>query len=246
LKRLVLTLFIVLSLALVMGPGVLADDPPDSDSASVSLKVEIVPSTPPAPSGGISMFRLYGLTIENITEDSADIIWETSRSTTSKLTYWSSPEFVIENETYVKEHLIHLKELKDNTTYYFKVTCRDEYGLKTSSEGEFVTLEKEIIPEPTEPEPTLPEPIEPEPEEPTEPEEPVEPGEPEVEEPEEPEEPAKPEEPTEPEEPEEPEDLLPPEEPSGWSLLDSIVVGLLVLVLGVVFWQWKRWMQKNA
>ncbi|GAI21652.1 unnamed protein product, partial [marine sediment metagenome] len=118
---------------------------PGTYTAELEIKSEVPPA--PAPSDGISMFRLYDLTIENITEDGADILWKTSRSTTSELTYWSSSEITVKDESYLKEHIVHLEELKEDTTYYFKVTCRDKYGLKRSDEGEFVTLEKEIIPE---------------------------------------------------------------------------------------------------
>jgi len=202
-------------------------------STTQTITQEIVPAPSPPPSDGVSMFSLYDLTVENITESSADILWKTSRSTTSKLIYWANFEIVIEDETYLKEHLIHLEELEDNTAYHFKVTCRDKYGLKRSDEGEFITLEKEIIPEPEEPTVEEPEVVEPE-EEPTPPEE----EEPEVIEPEE-------------EEPEvvEPEVIEPGEEeeevivPPGipWGLIRNIVGGLAVAGgIGYWLWLWRR------
>ena len=116
-----------------------------------------------------------------------------------------------------------------------------------------LTLKSEIPPAPS-PTPPVPEPTPEEPEEPTEPEEPEpiepEPEEPEIVEPiEEPEEeepePIEPEEeepiePVEPIEPEGLEELIPIEEPSRWSLLDSILASLALVALGMVIWQWQR------
>ncbi|MBA7585520.1 hypothetical protein ES708_27504 [subsurface metagenome] len=140
-----------------------------SVSATQTITQEIV--APPSGGvwwGGVSALRLYDLTVENIAEDSADILWTTSRASTSQVTYWSSPELTIKDESYVREHLVCLEDLEGDTTYYFKMTCKDRYGLRKSDEGEFITL-KEIVPEP--------EPIPPEPEEPVAPEptEPIEP-----------------------------------------------------------------------
>lgn len=191
------------------------------DGAEVELVVNIVPPPQPPGNGGVSALRLYDLTVENITEDSADILWETSRSTTSELAYWSSSEIIVEDKDYAKEHLVHLENLEDNTTYYFKVTCRDRYGLRRSDEGEFTTLEEVVEPEP-EPEPEEPTVEEPVVEEP-EPEEPIV-EEPEVEEPEV----------TEPE-PEKPE-LIEPEKPS--YLWAYILAG--VLAAAGLFWLWWR------
>lgn len=139
-------------------------------TAELKIKSEAAPVPSGGGGGGISKLRLYGLTVENVTEDSADILWTTSRASTSQVTYWSSPELTIKDESYIREHLVHLEDLEQNTTYYFKLVSRDKYRRKASDEGEFTTLEKEVIPEP---EPTPPEPEEPviiEPIEPTEPE----------------------------------------------------------------------------
>lgn len=231
-KRFVLTLSIILPLILAgfIGSPVLADDPPDS--ASVNLKVEVVPPPVPIPRGGISMFKFHNLTVENITENSADILWETSRSTTSKLSYWSSSVIIVEDKGYAKEHLVHLENLEDDTTYYFKATCRDRYGLRRSDEGEFTTLEevvKPVLPEPEEPEPILPEPEELEVVEPEEPE-PVEPPPAEPVEPEEPEviEPAKPE-------------IIVPEKPSYlWAYILGGVLAAGGITLFGLWWRRKK------
>jgi len=160
------------------------------------------------------MFRLYDLTVENITESGADILWKTSRSTTSELTYWSSSEITVKDESYLKEHIVHLEELKEDTTYYFEVTCRDRYNLEKSVTGEFVTLEKEVV---LEPEPEEPEVIEPE-----EPEE----EEPEVIEPEEEEEEVIP--------------YVPPEKPGApWGLIGGLAGGLAAAG-GIGYWLWRR------
>jgi len=208
---------------------------PGTYTAELEIKSEVAPTPPP--SDGVSMFRLYDLTVENITEGSADILWKTGRSTTTELTYWSSSEITVKDESYLKEHIIHLEELKEGTAYSFEVTCKDRYGLKRSDEGEFITLEKEIIPEPEEPE----EPIVEEPEEPTV-EEPIEePEEPEVEEPivEEPEE----EEPEviEPGEEEEEEVIVPAKPRTPWGLIGGVVGGLAAAGgIGYWLWLWRR------
>ncbi len=54
-KKFVLTLFIILSLVLVIGSSALADEPPNSDSTSVGLEVEVIepePSLAPSFGGG--------------------------------------------------------------------------------------------------------------------------------------------------------------------------------------------------
>jgi len=116
-----------------------------------------------------------------------------------------------------------------------------------------LTIKSEVPPRPSRPTPVTPVVIEPE-EEPMEPEvvEPTEPTEPEVdipeeeepiEEPIEPIEPVEPIEPPEPEEPIEPvgpEDIIPIEEPCRWSLLDSILAGLVAIMLGLDIWQWRK------
>ncbi len=157
---------------LLMVPGAVLAASLISTTQTITQEI-IEPSLPSGGGGGgIPMFTLYDLTIENITEGSADILWETSRPTTSKLTYWSISETTIENETRASEHIVGLEELEDNTTYYFEITCRDEYGQEKSITGEFTTLEAEVIivPEPEVVEPTSFEPFT-GPEEPTEPEE---------------------------------------------------------------------------
>ncbi len=82
---------------------------------------------------------------------------------------------------------------------------------------------------------------------PPEPEKPevIEPVEPAVEDPviEEPEEPV---EPVKPDEPDESEELVIVEDPSGWSLLDSILVGVVVVALTLLLWWWRKRMGVSA
>lgn len=159
---------------------------PGPYTAELTIKSEVPPSPPPIGGGGISKLSLYNLRVENITEDSADILWETSRTSTSTVTYWASLETIVEDESYSKEHIIHLDGLEADTTYCFGVVSRDRYNRRASAEGEFVTLEEEVAPipppptpepippippsppvivelEPVKPEPVRPEPVRPEP-----------------------------------------------------------------------------------
>lgn len=221
-KRIVMAV-IIAGLLLLITPIAIASSTFLSVTQTITQKI-VAPAPSPG-GGGVSVFKLYDLVVENITEDSADILWKTSRSTTSELTYWLSSGVTVENDEYIKEHLVHLEELKDDTAYSFEVTCRDKYGSKKSAEGEFTTLEKEIVPEP--------ELILPEPEEPIKPEEPVL----EPEEPTEPEEPVKPIEPGE----EEEEVIMPPGTP--WGLIRSVVGGLAVAG-GIGYWLW-LWLRRR-
>jgi len=118
---------------------------PGTYTAELRIKSEVAPT----PSDdGVSRLRLYGLTIENITEDSADIVWRTSRTSTSQVTYWSSAKATVKDKSYVRKHLVHLEELKDDTTYYFEVYSKDRHRKSAKDEGEFTTLEREVIPPP--------------------------------------------------------------------------------------------------
>ena len=188
------------------------DTTPDMYVANLRIKSEISEEA----DADISRLRIYNLEVENITEDSADIIWRTNRASRSELTYWASSEATIKDKDYVRKHLVHLEGLKADTTYSFEIVCKDEYKLKAEDEGEFTTPEKEItptpkptpvptpiptpipIPEPTPiPAPTLPTPLTP---------------------------------------------LTPPsipEESTPWFLFGSII-GVIILIIGYGYWLWRR------
>ena len=203
---------------------------PGAYTTTLTIKSEVSPSPILPPSGGVSIFRLYNLTIENITVNSADILWETSRPTTSILVYWSISETTIENETRIAEHTVHLEELEDDTTYYFEITCKDQYGLRKSDKGEFTTLKEEVTSEYIPYKPTDPVISEPEI---SDVEEPVD-EDLDIEEPEE-------SEVIEPEDERESQDLIVIEEPSRWSLLSSILTGLcFITLLWLIIWQWRK------
>lgn len=107
----------------------------------------------------ISNLRIYDLEVENITEDSVDIVWRTNRASRSELTYWANAEATIKDSDYTRDHLIHLEGLRDDTTYLFEIICKDRNKLKADDEDKFTTLKKEIVPTST-PTPTLtPDPI---------------------------------------------------------------------------------------
>ena len=120
---------------------------PGTYTAELRIKSEVAPSEDE--DDGVSRLRLYGLTVNNITQDSADIVWKTSRTSTSQVTYWSSPGVTLKDKTYVRKHLVHLENLEQDTTYYFEVVSRDKYRRKASDEGEFTTLKKIPKPKPT-------------------------------------------------------------------------------------------------
>ena len=186
---------------------------PGTYTTELIIKSEVPPS-PPSGDGVVSKLKLYDLRVENITEDSADVLWRTSRTSTSEVTYWASSETTVKDEDYIKEHIVHLDDLEQDTTYCFDVFSNDKYGKKVSAEGEFTTLKKEITPTPTPtpaptpiptPEPTPPEVVEPEVVEP----------------------PAPP--------------YIPPEEPkpeTPWGLIAAVVgIGVVIILGGIVYWR---------
>lgn len=194
-------------------------------STTQTITQEIVaPSSGGDGGGGISKLRLYDLATENITEDSAVIVWETSRASTSQITYWSSAETIIEDYDYVKVHSFHLENLDADTTYYFEVFSKDKHRQKVSDESEFTTLEKEVIPTP-EPTPTpTPEPTPaPEPTPTPEPTPAPEPA------------------PTPPTPPAAP---TTPEEPTPWWLIGGL--GGLAVAGGIGYRFWRRLKRKEA
>jgi len=119
---------------------------PGTYTAELEIKSEVASEDEDE---GISRLKLYDLRVENITQDSADIVWRTSRTSRSELTYWSSPKATVKDSSYVRKHLVHLEDLKDNTTYYLEVVCKDKHRSKASDDGEFTTLKTEVAPKPT-------------------------------------------------------------------------------------------------
>lgn len=129
-----------------------SDATPGTYTAELRIKSEVAPSED-EDGDGVSRLRLYGLTVENITQDSADIVWQTSRTSTSQVTYWASPRLTVKDKSYVREHLVHLEDLDADTTYYFEVYSRDKHRKSAKDEGKFTTLKKKAIPIPK-PKPT--------------------------------------------------------------------------------------------
>lgn len=138
---------------------------PGTYTTEFTIKAEEIldPSPITGGGGGLPSLNIYGLKTENITENSADIVWKTNRTAFSKVVYWASLVIVIESDEYIKKHLVHLENLTDGTTYTFEVVCEDKYGMKDKEDGIFATLVK--VAEPVAPKPE--EPVPPEPEEPT-------------------------------------------------------------------------------
>jgi len=144
---------------------------PDTYTAELGIRSEVIRDDDDDDDDGDdykpSSLRISNLIVRDITEDSADISWRTNRPATSKLAYWASPRVTIRDYSYSNSHLVHLRYLRDDTTYRFEIDCEDKYALTRSSRGTFTTLEEEIVEEPelVEPEPEKPEPQKPEPSE---------------------------------------------------------------------------------
>ncbi len=218
----------VLALSLLI-PSVVSADTSDNTSDNTSyafdnltLVVDVLETPPPSiTGGGVSSLRLYDLAVENITENSADIVWTTSRTSTSEVTYEASAEATVKDTTYVREHLVHLGGLEANTTYYFEVLSGDKYRRRASEEGEFTTLKRKVIPTP---EPTPPPTPEPTPLPTPEPTPAPEPTPPMVE-------------PTPPPPPP-PAPPLVPEKPLPWPLIGGLIGGSALV--GIGYWLWRR------
>ena len=127
---------ILLGLLLLVPAVVLADD-----GVSVNMTVTIPPSQTGGATYGWSSLRIYDLQVTNLGENSTDISWKTSRRATGKVTYWASPKLEVEDTTLTSTHLFSLKDLKQNTTYQFRVYSKDWSGASAFKLGTFTTLE---------------------------------------------------------------------------------------------------------
>jgi len=120
----------------------------------LDLSVSIPTPPPPTPPGGgggggglppdLTPPRISEVSVTNITETTADIIWRTHEKADSQAEFWSSPsDFSQLDSELVIEHLVHLTDLTPATMYHYRVMSKDRAGnLTVSDEYTFVTLGK--------------------------------------------------------------------------------------------------------
>lgn len=97
----------------------------------------------------VEELMIMNVRVENITEHSATILWETNHEADSRVDYGLTDDYKVgfeEDSTMVVAHTIPLDGLLADTTYYFSVTSSDDLGNTVSSIGHsFTTLPEEIF-----------------------------------------------------------------------------------------------------
>ncbi len=81
--------------------------------------------------------QIKNLVVEEITETTARIAWETNQACDSVLEFGTSPGNYVyskEKPDYVKSHRISLADLTPGTTYYFIARSTNEYGISGQNE----------------------------------------------------------------------------------------------------------------
>lgn len=91
-------------------------------------------------------FGISGVTVENITQNSAAVSWTTGLESTSELNYHSGTSVLISlsSEAPVALHTMQLTGLSPSTTYYFAVNSKCE-GVERISEGNSFTTASEPL-----------------------------------------------------------------------------------------------------
>ena len=117
----------------------------------LSVSIPTPPTPPPGGGGGggglppdLTPPRISEVSVINITETTADIIWRTHEKADSQAELWSSPSsFSPLDPELVIEHLVHLTDLTPATMYHYRVMSKDRAGnLTVSDEYLFATLGK--------------------------------------------------------------------------------------------------------
>ncbi len=88
--------------------------------------------------------KIINLSIEKITSDSADIVWDTTVYALCKISWGKTSEYKdggISEVNYSEGHLIKLTGLIPQTRYHFKISCASKLGnMAETSDQEFYTL----------------------------------------------------------------------------------------------------------
>lgn len=129
--------------------GVFSDSFAVSSDTNVTLEISAPPVTiiPPILAGqpvDIIPPAIYGLFIEKITQNSADISWKTDKKALCKLFWGRTQEYteeIISGVEFIFEHSVKIKGLSSETIYHFKVVCRNVSGYESETKDQaFTTL----------------------------------------------------------------------------------------------------------
>ena len=87
---------------------------------------------------------ITGITVSDVTVSSVKISWQTDEKTTSFVDYGGTESYgmVSGNDDLSTDHVVEIGLLEADTTYHFKVRCKDESGNQAeSNDMTFVTIE---------------------------------------------------------------------------------------------------------
>jgi len=135
-------LVIALGLGFILGNGLLQQSaqtaPPSSSPASPqSPAVQQIPVSPiGAPTKGVQI--THGPVVENVTDTTAEIAWSTNVNSVTALHYGTDPSHLDQTAGMPWggfTHRVLIKNLKPNTTYYFKAESGQGQGTGTLAEA---------------------------------------------------------------------------------------------------------------
>jgi len=188
---------------------------PDTYTTELEIKSELPTDGDGGGGGGTSKLSITHIEVEDVTETTAVITWQTSSSARTLLTYWNGDKDTVRDNKYIRYHSITLESLEPDTEYEFRIKCYNRYDSTDSEDGKFTTASK--------------------PEEPTEPEEPAKPEEPEPVVPK-----PTPPKPTPSVPPTTPPSITPPatpEQPVPWLLIGGLVAIAILIAVGGIIWK---------
>lgn len=126
-----------LGLALILGNGLLQLPATGSQAASQLPQVQQLPSTPIGMAGEAVQIT-HGPVVENVTDTTAEIAWSTNVNSGTALHYGTDPshlELTAGMPWGGFTHRVLIKNLKPNTTYYFKAESGQGQGTGTMAEA---------------------------------------------------------------------------------------------------------------
>lgn len=116
-------------------PGPTSSNPPSSSSPTPTLSPLL--TLTPTPTPNPNQLKITQVNFTNISDSSADIAINTSTPSRISLVYGSSPTALIKTESstgFSQTHNISLKNLLEDTNYFFRITATDENGYSINSE----------------------------------------------------------------------------------------------------------------
>jgi PKD repeat protein len=114
------------SIPLNEGTNTITATATDQYGQTASHSITVILSTPPT---------ISNIAVSNITIDSATISWTTDQPTSTFFEYGKTTEYgnSISDSALITNHSITLVNLAPDTTYHFRITSKNAYGLSSSS-----------------------------------------------------------------------------------------------------------------